>query len=311
MAQNSCSIIMYHYVRPLLGTRFAKLKALDFSSFERQLDYLLQEYNFVTPDDVVNSIEHLKPLPEKAVLLTFDDGYRDHFDYVYPLLKSKGIVGVFFPPTGAIYENVLLDVNRLHFVLASVDPELLVERLEDRIVSSRQIESFKSISEYRALFFKNNRYDSDNVAYFKRMLQHVLPEKFRSDLSKDLFAEYVDSDEKQFCHELYMTPSELKEMKKGGMEIGSHGHSHYWLEKIGMQQQINDIETSLSLLKQDNLLSEKFWFCYPYGSHNEATQRILGDRGCGAAVTVDPSLATCDKRNSLTLPRFDTNDFPS
>ena len=125
---NDCSIVMYHYVRPLKGSKFLKLKALELSVFERQLDYLSDHYNFVTPTQVIDSIDGINSLPKNAVLLTFDDGYKDHFNYVYPALKSRGIAGVFFPPTGAVYENRLLDVNRLHFVLASSDAEVLTNR---------------------------------------------------------------------------------------------------------------------------------------------------------------------------------------
>jgi len=301
---------MYHYVRPLSKTKYPKLKALDLVAFERQLDHLQQNYHFVTPEDVINSIYTPFSLPERAVLLTFDDGYRDHFDYVYPLLKKKGIKAVFFPPTAAIYLDELLDVNRLHFLLACTPINILVERLEYSIKFKKQIKTYKSVDEYRAKFFKKGRYDDADVNYFKRMLQYALPERFRSELLKELFAEFVDTDEKGFCRELYVGPSELKEMKDNGMEIGCHGHNHYWLDKLSLQQQFKDIDLSLSMLKRDNLLSDKFWFCYPYGSYNTDTQRILGDYGCGAAVTVQPSFSVCDKSNSLSLSRFDTNDFP-
>lgn len=310
MSDNYCSIVMYHYVRPLKDSRFSKLKALELSAFERQLDYLAEWYNFVTPAQVMDAIDGIQSLPKNAVLLTFDDGYKDHFDYVYPTLKSRGIIGIFFPPTGSIYENRLLDVNRLHFVLASVDVKVLVNRLEDIIRFASPGEQLKTIEVYRRLFWERNRYDPEDVNYFKKMLQHGLPEKFRGAVIKQLFAEYVDLDEASFSKKLYMNPAELKEMKDGGMEIGSHGHNHYWLEKLNMKQQIYDIECSLSLLRKDDLLSDRYWFCYPYGSNNKTTQLILKDRECGAAVTCEPIIAKCDRNNSFTLARLDTNDIP-
>ena len=301
---------MYHYVRPLKETKFSELKALEFSDFESQLDYLAENYNFVTPSQVIETIYETNELPKNAVLLTFDDGYKDHYNYVFPTLKSRGIKGVFFPPTKAIYENKLLDVNRLHFVLASSKIEVLIKRLEDIIRYSSSEHKLKTIEEYKNLFWKRNRYDSSEVNFFKKMLQHALPKDFRSEVAKKLFAEYVDSDESSFAKKLYMNPSELKEMKENGMEIGSHGHNHYWLEKINMNQQIQDIECSLTLLRRDGLLPERYWFCYPYGSNNEITRQILKQRGCEAAVTCEPTIAKCDKNNSLTLARLDTNDIP-
>ena len=301
---------MYHYVRPLKASKFSKLKALKSSAFERQLDYLSDHYNFVTPAQVIDSIDGINSLPKNSVLLTFDDGYKDHFKYVYPALKSRGIIGVFFPPTGAVYENRLLDVNRLHFVLASSDAEVLINRLEDIIKDSSSGDQLKTIEEYRRIFWNRGRYDSAEVNYFKKMLQHALPEEFRSAVAKQLFAEYVDPDEALFSQKLYMNPTELKEMKESGMEIGSHGHNHYWLEKIDMEQQISDIERSLTFLRKDDLLSDRYWFCYPYGSNNETTRLILKESGCAAAVTCEPTIVKCDQKNSLTLARLDTNDIP-
>jgi len=307
---SNCSIVMYHYVRPLKDSKFSKLKALEFSDFEKQLDYLADHYNFVTPSQVINSIDGISSLPKNAALLTFDDGYKDHYNYVFPALKSRGIKGVFFPPTGAVYENKLLDVNRLHFVLASSEIEVLINRLEDIIKNSSSAQQLKTIDEYRNFFWKRGRYDSANINYFKKMLQHALPEEFRSAVAKQLFAEYVDPDESLFAQKLYMNPSELKEMKESGMEIGSHGHNHYWLEKIDLNQQIYDIERSLAFLRKEDLLSDRYWFCYPYGSNNETTRQILKERGCIAAVTCEPTIAKCDQNNSLTLARLDTNDIP-
>ena len=57
----------------------------------------------------------------KPIIITFDDGYKDHFQYVYPLLKERGIQGSFFPPKSAIQDNQILDVNSIHYILATCD----------------------------------------------------------------------------------------------------------------------------------------------------------------------------------------------
>jgi len=81
-------------------------------------------------EDLISSIKHGHSLPKNALLLTFDDGYMDHFEYVFPILAKLGVQGSFFPPAKAILEHSVLDVNKIHFILATVgDKASLIENI--------------------------------------------------------------------------------------------------------------------------------------------------------------------------------------
>ena len=61
---------------------------VDQASFVQQLEYLRTHgFNFVSMDDIIAANKGRKQLPEKAVLLTFDDGYLSFYEFVFPLLK--------------------------------------------------------------------------------------------------------------------------------------------------------------------------------------------------------------------------------
>ncbi|MEO6185986.1 MAG: poly-beta-1,6-N-acetyl-D-glucosamine N-deacetylase PgaB [Steroidobacteraceae bacterium] len=63
--------------------------------FVRQIDWLRNNgYHFVGVDDVLADQAGRSHLPEKAVLLTFDDGYRSVYDFAWPLLKMLRIPSV-------------------------------------------------------------------------------------------------------------------------------------------------------------------------------------------------------------------------
>src|SRR3990172_11518084 len=94
------TIVGYHYVRDLNGTRFPRIKGLTVTAFREQLAYLAAHHTFVSIDDVLGATAHPGSggtLPPAAVLLTFDDGYADHFDNVFPILIENGIRGGFYP----------------------------------------------------------------------------------------------------------------------------------------------------------------------------------------------------------------------
>ena len=46
--------------------------------------------------DLVGHLNQGEPLPEKPVILTFDDGYRDNYENAFPLLREFGMTGMFF-----------------------------------------------------------------------------------------------------------------------------------------------------------------------------------------------------------------------
>lgn len=93
-------ILMYHSVVP------DDTQCNDFmvsvSSFREQLQWLADEgFTTVLPSELLSGA----PLPEKAVLLTFDDGYRDNYELAFPVLREFGCKAVISVITGSIAEE--------------------------------------------------------------------------------------------------------------------------------------------------------------------------------------------------------------
>ena len=124
-------IVMYHYVRDLMHSRYPGIKGLDVKLFKQQIDYLCEHFNIVRMEDIIAwKMSGGNSLPENAMLLTFDDGYVDHYTYAFPILEEAGVQGSFFIPGKTFTTHQLLDVNKIHYILASVDIErFLMESL--------------------------------------------------------------------------------------------------------------------------------------------------------------------------------------
>lgn len=85
-------VIMYHDILPEKEVFF------DVTPEEFEADLALIQANGLTPISLDQLVQHLSTgsqLPEKPILLTFDDGYEGHYSYVYPLLKRYGYPAVF------------------------------------------------------------------------------------------------------------------------------------------------------------------------------------------------------------------------
>ena len=87
---SALTIVMYHYVRDLPRTRYPRIKGRTIEEFEGQLDYIQQHYTVTTTRAVVEASRGGRPLPPNACLLTFDDGFLDHYTTVFPrLLRAR------------------------------------------------------------------------------------------------------------------------------------------------------------------------------------------------------------------------------
>ena len=90
-------VMMYHDVLPEKEVFF------DLTPEEFEADLQRIQQSGLTPVSLDHLVNHLKtgiPLPPKPIVLTFDDGYSGHYQYVYPLLKKYG-----YPGTFAIYTS--------------------------------------------------------------------------------------------------------------------------------------------------------------------------------------------------------------
>src|SRR5271163_235911 len=144
------TIVMYHYVRDVSRTHFPAIKGLRVDSFCRQLDYIQSRYTPITARDVMEALaSRQNDLPPNPLLLTFDDGYSDHFLNVFPILDRRGVPGCFYPPAQAILEHRVLDVNKIQFVLAAVpDVGRLLNEVFDSLIEFRAEHGLKTREAY-------------------------------------------------------------------------------------------------------------------------------------------------------------------
>ncbi|MDY6326667.1 MAG: polysaccharide deacetylase family protein [Bacteroidales bacterium] len=313
---NDLTIIMYHYVRDLKNSRFPEIKGLDICFFKEQLAYLKKHYHFVTAEQVIAAFKKEEKLPPKAVLLTFDDAYIDHFTNVFPILEHHKIQGCFYPPVKAITEHSVLDVNKVHFILAATPKDQFgrlletIKQLLNKYQEEYQLDSYDYYFEKLAVA---NRFDPKEVIFVKRLLQVELPEKLRNIVTKQLFTEAVKMEEEVFSRELYMNKDQMRCMVECGMHIGSHGYDHYWLGSLPKEKQEDEIQRAISFINEIGGDIHNWTMCYPYGNYNNDTIDILKKTGCQFGLTTRVDLASVDssEENAIfTLPRLDTNDIP-
>ena len=293
--------VMYHYVHNN-GINNYKFNRLKISEFKNQIRFFKTNFNILNYQDF-SEILLTRKFPKKpSIILSFDDGYKDHIENVFSVLKKEKLKGFFYPPTN-IFDNKLLDVNKIQIIL-STNPNL--KKIIDFTKKNLKEEFEKIIKKEKDIF--KSRYDNKETTLIKRMYQYAIPGKKRVKLLNLLFNKLIHEDEKILSKKLYLNKKELINLHNEDMHIGVHGIKHQWLSKVSNTQQIIEINGARKFYKKLNINSDSI--CYPYGAYNKYTLKILKKYKFKFGLTTNlGSINSRNIKNIYTLNRYDANDF--
>lgn len=123
--------LIYHKVEG----RFNLELDLPFSLFCRQLQYLAQTGRVVSFEHALALLERQQPLSENLFVLTFDDGYRDFYTHVYPLLRELQLPAILYVNTGFVESGITYPLGKLNLSDAPVTWDMLGEMQESGLVT--------------------------------------------------------------------------------------------------------------------------------------------------------------------------------
>lgn len=308
-SETQCTVVTYHYVRDMRLTPYPEIKGLRVSQFEQQLDYLCRTYEMITLRDYLQFVEGTKGIPKKSCLLTFDDGFKDHYETVLPRLSARKVGGIFFLITQPLAENKVAKVHQIHFLMASLGQRAFerefVATLKE-LFPDFNLMSFTGETIAEATY----RYDDQETTRFKKLLNYQIPYNERDKVLETLFEKHF-GDEPSFSRSLYLSWGEIGEMYKAGLIFGSHTHTHPVLSRLSKRQQLFELKTSRDIIDA-RLGSKAFPFSYPYGGEDTFSDNTIASLqrlGYYCAFSVIRGVNQ-GKPDLYKLKRMDTNDLP-
>jgi len=299
---------MYHYVRPT-DPALPYFRHLDLVDFKKQLSYLEEQYGFLSKSDFLHSLETCTPKP--GIVLTFDDGFRDHYKYVLPCLLERGLWGIFYIPTSFYQKGKLLDVHQIHLLIGMHGGEVVFNALKSLV--SENMLSHGNVEEFRKLTYRDQKND-DYTNLVKRTLNYYISYDHREFVIYELMRRLLHEDG-SLVNNFYMSPMEIRQLQEKGMIVGSHTVNHPVMSKLSKDDQEKEIIQSFNFLEDITGGLSLKTFCYPYGgfySFTKETEMLLEERGCLFSFNVEPkNIDEYDLRNRRqALPRYDCNQFP-
>ena len=268
--RRTLTTFMFHRVLPASSWAY-ELSDKEFTftveGFGHCLDFIQRHYNPVSSRDIAEAICGHGTLPDRAALISFDDGWADTINYAVPELKCRGLSGVIFIASSVLesqtdqwWQDTLVgvqtsDIQARDLALAlGVQPEIAVcpGQVRDHVMACALA---------------------------------VLDESSRTAILGK-FAKDVETGRQMVRHD------DLETVDRSVLSLGAHGHTHAPL--CNVQNSIAELQTSFDEIKG---IGGEPCMSYPHGSYNARLTEEAKQVGFVSIFTSDPLLT--DTKNTL------------
>ena len=210
--------IMYHYVRPS-AEGLPYFPYLSLADFELQLDDFERSHGFVSRDAFVRWVEGA-PAPEGA-LLTFDDGLRDHSEFVLPSLRARGLFALFYVPSGPVTTGSILDVHKVHLVVGKLGGNAVLGWIEANIPDLLSVAPNDGGVD---LHYATQR--ADKATKLVKYLFNWKLERAEKGAVLDALLDHAFAGRPPSWQDVYLDEQALRDLSDSGFGVGPHGHTH-------------------------------------------------------------------------------------
>jgi peptidoglycan/xylan/chitin deacetylase (PgdA/CDA1 family) len=298
--------VNYHYVRPSFASHGRGVQGVTPEQLASQVALLATAGEVVSADRVRQAVLGERPLPERAILVTFDDGLREQVEHALPVLAGLGVPAVFFVNTLPIVSGTVCSVHKIHLLLTHLEPRDLTAMLARHACARGVRFDVHGVGDACTAQYK---YDAPEVARLKYLLNLVLRPAERDQLAADCFDEAFGG-EGAVSEALYMDPAQVRALADLGY-VGSHGHEHHPIGLLPPALMEEDIRSSLVWLERWTG-RRPFALSFPYGSA-EACSPVAGEAATRHGITFALTMERAgnpDLAHPLHLARFSCNDLP-
>ncbi len=254
------------------------------TEFNKQIEYLKKIYNILPLSKAIKELKN-GTLKRNSLVITFDDGYKDNYDYAIPILVKHNVHATVFIATEGIESGILwnnaIEQSIIKTKNTSIPKGIIGEKI-DISSNSLKIKAIKLLT-----------------SVLKRMSNKERTQKVKQ-LSNQLNAATFDR--------VTMNAKEISHLVEQGFEIGAHTHSHTILSAENINDCKEEIEVCKAILEKITEQKTKY-FAYPNGSFgvdfNSQHRTLINELGFEAAFSTNDGGCFKDS-NLFSLSRFMT-----
>jgi len=201
--------------------------------FEEDLDCFSKHFQFVTWDEFKDFVKGNSKPKKKIALLTFDDGFREFYDVVAPILERKGIYAINFINPAFIDNQDLMFRCKASLIINEIEKNKIVNPKIYNLLPSK----------------KNLKQQILQISYSKKELL-------------DQLAEILEINFNSFLKEQkpYLSFDQLNILTQKGFGISSHSWDHPLYNELTLNQKLETTQKTFNYLKENNFLYDSFAF---------------------------------------------------
>lgn len=248
--------------------------------FDQQMSYLAAHYRVLSMPELLHAYRTGAPLPPRAAMVTFDDGYRDFAEHAWPILKRYRLPVTLFVPTA--YPDQPARAfwwDRLHQALRAMrgsEIDTPLGRLP-LATPAQQSDTFSRLRDH----IKRQPHGEAMAIVDQVCAQAGAPAPAPSVLGWD----------------------DLRRIAQEGVTLGAHTRTHPLMNRISSDEAHAELTGSLQDLERQIGAALPI-FAYPSGAFNEAAVRVAERAGIVLAFTTARGVNDLRRADRLRLRRI-------
>lgn len=247
ITRNHPKILMYHRIGNEAGM-------IDVDTLRQHLNIIKTNFNPVTLGQLVSQWKQ-GVVKKNCVVITFDDGYFDFFDFALPALVEEKVPATVFLTTGFVDGDIWLWPDKLRYAINNSD----MEKLRKKSFYGVKLDSLT---------------DKNKVWSYLANFCLELPNYEKNNLISSLFNELeVEAPSIIPNSERAVNWDQVSEIIASGIEVGSHSVSHPILKNVDDEQlEFELVESRRKIIAKTGYYPNGF--CYPNGMSSDYDERV-------------------------------------
>ncbi len=275
-------IFCYHRVIPkevALSQMVHRALFVTPETFDRHIRWMRQQGEIVSHKNIFTKNNNLK------FVITFDDGWKDNFTFAFPILKKYNAPATVFITTDNINTGRLFWSEEIGLQIRSSNKNIENKKM----ILRNEIKLILKIREVKEKvhFFE----ESDDVSYLlDRLIECIkhVPSTARDNVMRSVIRSLylnLEVDPESIPQNMLLSWDDIRIMAQGGVEFGSHTHTHIFLDRVSRERINYELRLSKAIL-EERLGKEIDSFSYPNGLYKgQYIQSSIAENGYKYAFT--------------------------